>query len=211
MASAIDGLSADTVQQLRRFAELVVERNRAHNLVSRKDIDRLWERHVLDSLRALPGLAHLTSGTVVDIGSGGGFPGLVLAIARPELAFLLAERMAKKARFLSYAAHTLGLGHVSVEDRDAATLAAGCADVVTARAVTDPDSLWALAQPLLKADGAALLFMGADTGAWQPASGAQATALEERGAVISTADASAAQGPASGKLSGQIFSVTRST
>lgn len=199
-------LSPSTLKALRQFADLVVERNRAHNLVSRKDIDRLWERHVLDSLRALAGLAHLESGTVVDIGSGGGFPGLVLAIARSDLTFLLAERAAKKARFLSYAVRALGLTNSTIADRDAVLLDAGQADVVTARAVSDPDSLWALAEPLLKPGGRALLFTGAESSAWCPSAGAQATALIEAG----EADANAAGALASGKLSGQIFSVTRS-
>lgn len=202
-------VSAATLTKLRQFAELVAERNRAHNLISRRDIDRLWERHVLDSLRALPGLAHLQSGTVVDIGSGGGFPGVVLAIARPELSFVLVERMAKKARFLGFASHALKLKNVTVANSDAAQLDPGEADVVTARAVADPDTLWALAMPALKVGGRALLFTGAESEGWRPTDRAEVTViggLTDR----NTGAANTAEAVASGKLLGQILSVTRS-
>ncbi len=207
-------ITAPTLTALQQFADLVVERNRAHNLISRKDIDRLWERHVLDSLRALPGLVHLGAGTVVDIGTGGGFPGVVLAIARPELSFILVERMAKKARFLTFAAHALKLANVTVANSDAAQLEPGIADVVTARAVADPDTLWALALRVLKADGRALLFTGAESADWQAGGDARAVAIEQE-VIIEPAgrnahSANTADGLASGKLSGQIFSVTRS-
>ena len=101
----------DTVRgKLRTFVELVVEENERQNLISPATIPYVWTRHVVDSLQ----LIELTgAGTWVDIGTGGGFPGLAVAIARPGPT-LLVEPRKRRAEFLSSCIEALALKHVTV-------------------------------------------------------------------------------------------------
>lgn len=158
--------------RLERFADLVTERNRAHNLISRKDAANVWSRHILDSLRLLDAVKGCR--LLLDIGSGGGFPGLVLAAALPDCEVTLAERMVKKARFLTTAARLLGLGNVTVWDADVAKLPSEPVfEAVTARAVANVAELWPLAAPRLVSGGELYVFVGADTDAWQNPPGSE--------------------------------------
>lgn len=172
-------LAAPVWDRIERFANLLAERNSAHNLVSRQDVHRLWPRHILDSLGALP---HLAGANVLDIGSGGGLPGMVLAIADPQRLFTLAERSEKKARFLEFAVDTLGLANVRIA-RDVAKLEQRF-DTVTARAVAPPDKLWPLALSRLTETGRAVFFVSAHLDDWRPAgcSVRRESGLEELGA-----------------------------
>ena len=79
-------LTEAQVQQLDRFANLIEKWNKGMNLVSRQDIQRLVPRHLLDSLAAVP---HIESNTLLDVGTGPGLPGIVLAIAKPKVAVTL--------------------------------------------------------------------------------------------------------------------------
>jgi 16S rRNA (guanine527-N7)-methyltransferase len=112
------------------------------NLVSDADRARLWSRHVLDSLQLVP----LGRGQAfVDLGSGAGFPGLVVAIARPETAMTLVESNRKKAAFLVQAAAECRV-RVRVEPRRAEFLPAIPFDTVSARAVAPLERLLDLAE-----------------------------------------------------------------
>ncbi|NGZ26022.1 MAG: 16S rRNA (guanine(527)-N(7))-methyltransferase RsmG [Magnetococcales bacterium] len=84
----------------------------SHGLLSRGEVPRLLDRHLLDSLSLSSFLP--ASGSGLDLGSGNGFPALVLSILHPSLFFVLAESNQKKARFLRYVVHRLGLSHVTV-------------------------------------------------------------------------------------------------
>ncbi len=109
------------------------------------------EVHIADSLAGLE-LAELrTPGVVADIGSGAGFPGLVLALARPESRVVLVESVGKKAEFLREAAEELSAGNVEVVTGRAEAWPAGigACDVVTARALARLDILLEYAAPLL--------------------------------------------------------------
>jgi 16S rRNA (guanine527-N7)-methyltransferase len=143
----------DADDRLRRFAAAVAAS--PHNLVSRTARDQLLSRHVPESIR----LAHLLPGTarrLLDVGSGGGFPGMVLAIVRPELEVHLLDSTAKKTRFLTETADELGVD-VTVHTGRAEDLAkpplAGSFDVVTARAVAPLDRLLPWTLPFLHPDG----------------------------------------------------------
>ena len=94
------------------FVDLLIRWNNAYNLVATSDRDQLLTRHLLDSLSVLP---WITGPRVADVGSGGGFPGLPLAIVRPDIDFTLIDSVAKKTRFLEQAAMELGLRNVTVE------------------------------------------------------------------------------------------------
>lgn len=124
------------------------------NLVSRRDLARLWPRHIEDSLALAPWCA----GTVVDVGSGAGLPGVPLAIASPQLAVTLVERSERKCAFLRQVVLELALRNVVVEQVDARDYrpVAGFRTAL-ARAVAPPPAAWRLLQPLLARDGTALL------------------------------------------------------
>jgi 16S rRNA (guanine527-N7)-methyltransferase len=103
------------IDQLGRYLALLLETNKQFNLTAVKDPDEAWTRHILDSLTLLPLLAELPEGArVIDVGSGGGLPGIPLAIVLPHLKFTLLEATGKKAEFLRSAAEALGLKSVNV-------------------------------------------------------------------------------------------------
>lgn len=104
----------DDVSQLGTFLALLLEANRIMNLTTVTQPDAAWEKHIFDSLTLLPVLASVEARRVVDVGSGGGVPGLPLAIVMPEVSFTLVEATGKKARFLELAVQRLGLHNVTV-------------------------------------------------------------------------------------------------
>jgi 16S rRNA (guanine527-N7)-methyltransferase len=127
-------------------------------MVARSDVPRLRERHIVDSLRAVPHLP--ASGTVCDLGSGAGLPGLVLAIARPDLHFVLVEVRRNRADFLQQAAEAIGLPDVAVYARRLATYR-DVADACTARAFGSAVGSWAAADRLLGRSGFLIYWAGA--------------------------------------------------
>lgn len=151
-------LSELQLEQLTGFVTTLEKWNQAFNLLSRRDIKRVWTRHVLDSL-SLCGL--LQGDEILDIGSGGGFPGLPLAIANPERTFTLVDRHQRKCRFLEQLAAEQALSNVAVRCEDAHVLAAegSCGySTIVSRAVLPVTQLWDLALQLL-APGGRLLAM----------------------------------------------------
>lgn len=147
---------------LESFARLLAKWNRVQNLVSRETLSAVWTRHVADSLQLLRLLddAHV----ILDLGSGGGFPALPLAVALKgsDVTFLLVEPNARKVSFLRTVARELGLA-VSVEGRRAEAIDSretAPPDVITARAVTPLAPLLTLAQPFFGPNTRALFHKG---------------------------------------------------
>ena len=144
--------------RLAAYEALIRRWGARRNLVSRGDLLRLRERHIEDSLALLPWCA----GSVVDVGSGAGLPGVPLAIARPEMAVALLERSEHKCAFLRHVARELDLDNVVVLQADARRWRpAEGFDTGVARAVAPPAAAWRLLRPLLAPAGSALLPMSA--------------------------------------------------
>ena len=130
------------------------------NLVSTADRERIWARHIADSLQ-LVALADGRGPRWIDLGTGAGFPGIVVAIAREETAMTLVESNRKKAAFLLRVAADCGL-RVTVEPRRAEALPAGAYDVVSARALAPLHKLLALSEPFFGPDTLGLFPKGRD-------------------------------------------------
>ena len=103
-------LPAAAQQQLLAFRDLLLKWNRTYNLTALRDPEQAISHHLLDSLAILP---HVGPGPLLDVGSGGGLPGIPLAIARPQLAVSMVDTVQKKATFLQQAAIELDLKNVS--------------------------------------------------------------------------------------------------
>jgi 16S rRNA (guanine527-N7)-methyltransferase len=143
--AARTGVSRETLARLKAYVGLLEDWNARHNLVSAKSLANVWRRHVWDSAQLVP-LIPASARTLADLGSGAGFPGLVLAeMQRGRAAVTLFEATRKKAEFLRAAADRM---HLDVEVRNdrIETAAPQAFDVVTARAVAPLDALLGYAQ-----------------------------------------------------------------
>lgn len=170
LASVIP-LTGDQRERLERYAQLVT--TSPHNLVSRRARDELWDRHIGECLA----LAHLLPSPspdtgagsehvrtpLLDVGSGGGLPGMVLAVARPDLAVTLVEATGKKATFLARTARELEVD-VRVVNERAETLTggelAGAFELVTARALAPLRRLIPWTVPFLTPSGLVYALKG---------------------------------------------------
>lgn len=155
--------SADLAKDLESFAQLLAKWQRIQNLVSR-ETDDLWTRHIADSLQLLEHVP-LLAGRILDLGSGGGFPAIPLAIALRDrgTSFLLAESNARKAAFLRAAARELGL-HVTVETARVEDIAPRETSVITSRALAELPVLLGFAAPWFGDKTRALFHKGREHG-----------------------------------------------
>lgn len=156
----------DDLDRLGRFLECLLETNRKFNLTSITDEAEAWTRHIADSISLAAYLVSAFAERVIDIGSGGGLPGLPLAIVLPQMHFTLVEATGKKAAFLRETAAGLGLINVDVINDRAETLGRDHKrhreqyDVAIARAVGRLPVLLELTVPLVKVEGHVLAIKG---------------------------------------------------
>jgi 16S rRNA (guanine527-N7)-methyltransferase len=122
-------------EQLMDYLALMHKWNRVYNLTSLRDPLQMVTHHLLDSLAAVPAFAGARA--VLDVGAGGGLPGIVLAIARPDLQVSLIDTVHKKTAFLTQVKAELGLSNVTVYTMKVQDLQAGPFDVITSRAFAD--------------------------------------------------------------------------
>ena len=132
-------LSETQIKQFSMLKDLYEDWNAKINVVSRKDIDELYTRHVLHSLGIVKVLEFKPSSQIMDVGTGGGFPGIPLAIMHPEVDFYLIDVIAKKIKVVNEVASAIGLKNLKAEQKRA-ELVKNSFDFIVSRAVTNmPD------------------------------------------------------------------------
>ena len=132
-------LSDVQIKQFQDLQNLYEDWNSKINVISRKDIDELYTRHVLHSLGIVKVLEFKPGSRIMDVGTGGGFPGIPLAIMHPEVDFYLIDVIAKKIKVVNEVATALGLKNVKAEQKRA-ELVKDNFDFIVSRAVTNmPD------------------------------------------------------------------------
>jgi 16S rRNA (guanine527-N7)-methyltransferase len=144
------------------YAQMLAVDGTARGLLGPHEVPRLWDRHVLNC--AVVAELVPDGSRLIDVGSGAGLPGVVLALARPDLSVVLLESLARRVAFLEECRDRLTMRNVSVhrgraEDPEMVRLVGG-ADVVTARAVAPLDRLAAWCLPLLRPGGRLLAIKG---------------------------------------------------
>ena len=161
--AAQTGVSHETLARLKAYADILADWNTRHNLVAKSTLPDLWRRHFWDSAQ-LAALIPETARTLADLGSGAGFPGLVLAAMRPDMEVTLHEATTKKCLFLKAAASRMVL-EVGIENARLEDLPSRPFDVVTARALAPLPQLLAYAQKFKSPNGVCLLLKGQNVGA----------------------------------------------
>jgi len=140
----------EQVRQLSILETIYQEWNAQINVISRKDIGSLYEKHVLHSLSIAAAFQFRPGSHVIDIGTGGGFPGIPLAIFFPETKFQLVDSIAKKLKVVDAVADALSLNNLCTEHIRAEEIKGRKFDVAISRAVAPLKDLWFWARPLLK-------------------------------------------------------------
>lgn len=138
------------VEQLKMLAPLYKEWNEKINVISRKDIDSLYERHVLHSLAIAAAFDFAPGSEIIDLGTGGGFPGVPLAIFFPEVKFHLADSIGKKLKVIEAVAEGAGIKNITTQHTRVEDIKNKKFDFVVSRAVAPLKDLWRWSQPLLK-------------------------------------------------------------
>jgi 16S rRNA (guanine527-N7)-methyltransferase len=158
------GLEVITRSQLSSYFTQLLQANQSFNLTAIRDPDEAWQRHIVESASLLPLLGGAKS--LIDVGTGGGLPGMVLGICRPDISVTLLEATDKKTRFLSETVQSLELSNVTVQRgraEDAAALGSALReafDLVTARAVAPLRTLLELTIPFAKVGGTLMAIKG---------------------------------------------------
>ncbi|GAT74739.1 S-adenosylmethionine-dependent methyltransferase [Microbacterium sp. HM58-2] len=150
-------LFGDRIDVARAFTAALADQGEERGLIGPLELPRLWTRHILNSVIAGP----LFHGSVADIGSGAGLPGLVLAIARPDVQWTLIEPMERRVTWLNEQVSSLGLSNVEVlRARAEEVRRPEGFDVVTARAVSALRTLIPITAPLVRDGGELTLLKG---------------------------------------------------
>lgn len=147
----------DDLSLINRYVDILATWGIDRGLIGPREAPRLWERHILNCAVVTPRIP--ADVTVADVGSGAGLPGLVWAIARPDLRVTLIEPLLRRTTFLTEVIEELGLTNAAVV-RGRATEVAEVFDVVTARAVADLGKLGQWCLPLVRPGGVLLALKG---------------------------------------------------
>ncbi|MFT7880342.1 MAG: 16S rRNA (guanine(527)-N(7))-methyltransferase RsmG [Sulfurimonas sp.] len=150
-------LDRDIINKLEAFSELLHEWNQIHNLTGAKTIEKIYE-NIIDSLYPLTFIKRPK--TLLDVGTGAGFPGLILGIALPDTDVVLAEPLKKRVSFLKYACIDLGLDNVKVEGKRVEEVAHAPFELISSRAVTDTKFLLDLTKQISDTHTSYLFYKG---------------------------------------------------
>lgn len=142
--------SEKQIEQFKMLESLYTEWNEKINVISRKDIESLYQKHVLHSLAIAAQFPFTSEIEVMDIGTGGGFPGIPLAIFFPEVRFYLSDSIAKKIKVVSEISNALELQNVEAHHLRAESIKGRKFDFVVSRAVAPLKDLWRWSKPLLR-------------------------------------------------------------
>jgi 16S rRNA (guanine527-N7)-methyltransferase len=148
---------ADRLPLAERYVDLLISAGVERGLIGPREVPRIWERHILNCAVVVPRVPQ--GATVADVGSGAGLPGLVWAIARPDLRVTLIEPLLRRTVFLEEVVEVLGLEQVTVRRARAEDLDDHF-DVVTARAVAPLEKLAGWCLPLVRPGGVLLALKG---------------------------------------------------
>lgn len=151
------GLFSSRLPLAEEYAKILATDGAVRGLIGPREVPRLWDRHILNSAAVVPRVPE--GATVADVGSGAGLPGLVWAIARPDLSMTLIEPLLRRTVFLEETVAALGLDNVTVV-RARAEDVRETYDVVTARAVAGLDKLARWCMPLVRPGGVLLALKG---------------------------------------------------
>ncbi|RFA23440.1 16S rRNA (guanine(527)-N(7))-methyltransferase RsmG [Subtercola boreus] len=169
--SAAATIFGPTLDVARQFTANLAVHGEEYGLIGPLELPRLWSRHILNCAIVAP---LMKPGRVGDVGSGAGLPGLVLAIARPEVDFVLIEPMERRVKWLNDQAAELSLSNVTVMRGRAEDVGfTGGLDQITARAVRAFAKLIPMCAPLVRPGGELVLMKGAGAGAEIEAAGKQ--------------------------------------
>ncbi|MFC8796228.1 16S rRNA (guanine(527)-N(7))-methyltransferase RsmG [Promicromonospora sp. NPDC057138] len=158
-SDAVKAYLGDAYDGVARYAELLRDQGELRGLIGPREVPRIWERHILNSAAVVQYLP--TSGSVADIGSGAGLPGVVVAVMRPGLEVILVEPMERRTTWLTEVVAELGLTNVQVkrgraeEFHDAFEV-----DAVTSRAVAPLSKLVRMSMPLVRVGGEMVILKG---------------------------------------------------
>ena len=142
--------SEEQLSQLKLLEGLYKEWNEKINVISRKDIDGLYEKHVLHSLSIAATFDFPDDMKIIDLGTGGGFPGIPLAIFFPQVKFHLVDSIVKKLKVVQAVAEGIGLKNVTTQHSRIEDIKNRKFDYVVSRAVAPLKDLWRWSKPLLK-------------------------------------------------------------
>ncbi len=160
------GLNAAQVGQLTGYIELIEEWSRRTHLLSKGDVGRIVTRHIAESIDFCQSLNIPTAARVMDLGSGAGFPGVIIKILHPSIRMTLVDSKRMKSLFLQEVVEQLHLHHTEVICQRAEDLVFGGHqygfDVIVSRAVASLRRVWEWSAPLLKADGFLAVQKGGD-------------------------------------------------
>ncbi|MDO5728408.1 MAG: 16S rRNA (guanine(527)-N(7))-methyltransferase RsmG [Actinomycetaceae bacterium] len=156
---AVRELFGPSFGAIEHFASMLTEEGELRGLIGPRELPRLWSRHIVNSAAVLDFIPRRVQ--VLDIGSGAGFPGVVVAIARPDLDVHLVEPMVRRCEWLADVIDELALDNVTIHQARAEELhGRGQSDVVTSRAVAHLKKLTRLTMPLVRPGGTLLALKG---------------------------------------------------
>lgn len=162
--SSLPEADEQALERLERLVGLLIEENGRQNLVSAASLDHVWQRHIADSAQLLPHVPRETSLPWLDLGTGAGFPGLVIAALRPDMPVVMVESRNRRVEWLERARIELGLENATVCGSRLELVDPFSASVISARAFAPLDRLVALSARFSTSDTLWLLPKGRSAG-----------------------------------------------